>query len=323
MSAPEPNIPRGAADIRKEAGDWLERKDRPDWSEADQRQLDAWLGASPAHLLAYHRIEQAWNQTERLVALRRPGPNRLNGGGVRTIAVKIAAAMVVATAFVAGGAYFLDQPSGRTFETPLGGHEIVTLSDGSRIELNTDTAVNVDMSSGRRMASLEKGEAYFEIAHDASRPFTVKVANHRITVLGTKFRVLDAPGKVEVALLKGRVWFDTDSRDKQQSALLSPGQVLVATARGITVTSQPERALENDLSWRNGLLVFRHTSLLDAAAEYNRYNARKIVIADASIGKLTISGILPTKDLNAFAHMARTFFGLHVSENDREVVLSR
>ena len=246
---------RSAAEIKKEAGDWLERHDRPDWSEVDQRAFDAWLGESPAHLLAYHRIAQAWNQAERLVALRRHGPDRAGSeGGARPTVVKIAAMIVLVTAFVTGGVYFLSPPGGRTFETSLGGHEIVRLSDGSRIELNTNTAVHVDLSAGRRMASLEKGEAYFEIAHDASRPFTVKVANHRITVLGTKFRVLDAPNRVEVALLDGRVWFDTDSKDKQQSALLSPGQVLVATARGITVTSQPARSLANDLSWRNGLL---------------------------------------------------------------------
>jgi transmembrane sensor len=327
MSAPEPKAsPRNAAEIKKEAGDWLERKDRPGWSEADQRELDGWFAESAAHLLAYHRVAEAWKQAERLIALRHPGDIGINDARhARPVLMRIAAAIAITAIFVAGGgAYFFTRSSGQTFETPLGGHEIVTLSDGSHIELNTDTSVHVDLSSGQRMASLEKGEAYFEIAHDASRPFTVKVANHRITVLGTKFRVLDAPNKVEVALLDGRVWFDTEAKDKHpQSALLSPGQVLVATAQGMSVFSQSAPSLESDLSWRNGLLVFRHTSLIDAANEYNRYNARKIVIANASVGKLTISGILPTKDLNAFTHMARTFFDIRVSENDREIVLSR
>jgi transmembrane sensor len=327
MSAPEPNaFPRNAAEIKKEAGDWLERRDRPNWSEADQCEFDAWLVQSAAHLLAYHRVAEAWKQAERLVALRRSDEvRRRDERSARPFLARIAATIAVAAIFVAGGgAYFFTRSSGQNFKTTLGGHEIVTLSDGSHIELNTDTSVHVDLSSDQRMASLENGEAYFEIAHDASRPFTVKVADHRITVLGTKFRVLDAPGKVEVALLDGRVWFDTEAKDKhQQSALLSPGQVLVATAQGMSVTSQSERLLESDLSWRNGLLVFRHTSLFDAANEYNRYNVRKIVIANASVGKLTISGILPTKDLNAFTHMARTFFDIRVNENDQQIVLSR
>jgi transmembrane sensor len=318
--------PRGAAEIKKEAGEWLERKDRPGWNDADQRELDAWFAQSPAHLLAYHRVAEAWKQAERLTALRGPTSVEENAKArPRTMLMRIAAAIAVTAIFAVGaGAYFLARPNGQTFETHLGDHKIFTLSDGSRIELNTNSAVRIDMASGRRMASLEKGEAYFEIAHDSSRPFTVKVANHRITVLGTKFRVRNAPDKVEVALLDGRVWFDTEAKGKHpQSALLSPGQVLVATAQGMSVTSQPPRALENDLSWRNGLLVFRHTSLIDAANEYNRYNARKIVIANASVGKLTISGILPTRDLNAFTHMARTFFDIRISENDRQIVLSR
>jgi transmembrane sensor len=327
MSVPDSNtFPRNAADIKKEAGDWLERKDRSGWSEADESEFDAWLAQSAAHLIAYHRVAEAWKQAERLVALRGPSEVwRNDQRGTKPFLMRVAAAIAITAIFVVGGgAYFLTRSSGQTFETSLGGHKVVALSDGSHIELNTDTFVHVDLSSGQRMASLEKGEAYFEIAHDASRPFTVKVANHRITVLGTRFRVLDAPGKVEVALLDGRVWFDTEAKDKHpQSALLSPGQVLVATAQGMSVTSQSARSLESDLSWRNGLLVFRHISLLDAANEYNRYNARKIVIANASVGKLTISGILPTKDLNAFAHMARTFFDIRVSENDREIVLSR
>lgn len=326
MSVPESKAStRNAADIKKEAGNWLERKDRPGWSEADQREFEAWLAQSAAHLLAYHRVAEAWKQAERLIALRSGDIGGNEANRARPVLKRVAAAIAITAILVAGGgAYFFLRPIGQTFETRLGGHEAFTLSDGSHIELNTDTSVHVDLSSGQRMASLEKGEAYFEIAHDASRPFTVKVSNHRITVLGTRFRVLNMPDRVEVALLDGRVWFDTDTKDKgQQSALLSPGQVLVATAQGMSVTSQPPRALENDLSWRNGVLVFRHTSLLDAANEYNRYNARKIVIANASVGKLTISGILPTKDLNAFTHMARTFFDIRVSENDREIVLSR
>ena len=321
MSVPQP---RSAIDIKREAGEWLERRDRAGWTEADQRELDAWLAASPAHLLAYHRVAQAWKEAERLIALRRPAADRSRFGALRATSVKIAAGVVAAAALVAGSTYYLNQPEGRLFKTAVGEHEIITLRDGSHIELNTDTAVNVDLSSGRRTASLEKGEAYFEIAHDASRPFTVKVGDHRITVLGTKFRVLDAPGKVEVALLDGRIWFDTEaSRKRGQSALMSPGQVLVATAKGISVTSEPVRALANDLSWRDGLLIFRHTSLAQAAREYNRYNARKIVIADAAAGKLTISGVLPTNDLNAFTHMVKTFFDLRVDDEGKQIVITR
>lgn len=322
ISAP----PRSAEIIKQEAGAWLERRDRPDWSANDQHEFDAWLGQSPAHLLAYHRVAEAWKQTERLVVFRRPGPERAKAPGpTRSTIVKFsAAALFLIGVLATGSLYYLNQPTGRSFATALGGHKIITLSDGSRIELNTDTVVTVDMTAGRRMAALEKGEAYFDIAHDASRPFTVKVANRRITVLGTKFRVLGAPGKVEVALLDGRVWFDTEAKGKRaQSALMSPGQVLVATANGIKVTSAPVASLENDLSWRSGMLVFRRTALADAAREYNRYNTKKIVIADSDVAKLTISGILPAKDLNAFTHMTKTFFGLHVQDRGAELVLSR
>src|SRR6185437_13052298 len=95
MSVP---LSRSAIDIKKEAGEWLERRDRAGFNEADQRELDAWLAASPAHLLAYHRVAQAWKEAERLIALRRPAADRSRFGALRATSVKIAAGVVAAAA---------------------------------------------------------------------------------------------------------------------------------------------------------------------------------------------------------------------------------
>ena len=71
------------------------------------------------------------------------------------------------------------------------------------------------------------------------------------------------------------------------------------------------------------MLVFKHTTLADAAAEFNRYNREKLVIADPAAAKLTIDGTFPTNDVGAFTDAAQTIFGLQVKNHGDEIVISR
>lgn len=308
------------------AAEWLERRDRADWSENAQHELDTWLDESTANFLAYHRVATAWGRAERLVALepRQFQPASTDDRSLVRSTLLRAAVLVAAVALIVSvGAGLSLLPDKHTFSTSIGGRQIVRLADGSSVELNTDTVFHTDLGISHRSGWLEKGEAYFDIAHDAGRPFVLTAGHQKITVLGTKFLVRDEPSRLEVAMLDGRVWFESGGDPSARSAVLASGDVLVATADSIAITRETHRQLSGELGWRSGLLVFRNTPLAEAARQYNRYNRQKILVADTSAAKLMISGALPATDTQEFLHIAQKFFGLRVKNYGDEVVISR
>jgi transmembrane sensor len=221
-------------------------------------------------------------------------------------------------------AAYLSSPSEQVYATPLGAHKKIVLADGSQIELNTDTVLRARMTGRERAVTLEKGEAYFQIRHDNSRPFFVTVAGHRVVDLGTKFLVRRDVNRVEVALFEGRARLEpADARVQTKSAVLTPGDVAVATMTSMSVVKKSPQYLASQLPWRHGELIFHFTSLADAAAEFNRYNQRKLVVDDPSVARLQIGGTFGTHDVDLFGHAARDLLGVHVSNRGQEVVISR
>jgi transmembrane sensor len=175
--------------VRAKASEWLvARRMTKIWSDEDQTALDAWLAQSPAHLMAYWRLDAAWGQAQRLTVLRtpereiEPAPKRRNFLRVAGFVSGGVAAIVLADA----GAIFLQTPPAKVYATPVGGHLAVALADGSSIELNTDTILRVAENARGREATLEKGEAYFQIRHDAARPFALSVSGHRVIDLACR-----------------------------------------------------------------------------------------------------------------------------------------
>ena len=317
MSNPELANPN---DIDAQAADWLYRAQFSEWSPADQAELDRWLSASHHHVAAYWRLKAAWQRTETLSALKpldaEKSPSRL--------ALKIAAVIAVVAAMGAGASQFFLNTNERTYRTPVGGHEIISFSDGSKIELNTNTVLRTRMTTSERLIWLEKGEAYFQVKHDPAHPFIVVAGQHRITDLGTKFLVQRDAGNLEVALLEGRVRYVNDADGPNLKAtLLNPGEVITATTSTMFVTHRPKLALAKELSWRKGLLIFDNTPLAEAAGQINRYNRRKVVIADQTVARMTIDGAFPTDSVQAFTDAAQTLFNLRVENRGDEIVISR
>jgi len=316
-----------ARGIQERAVEWIvQRQTDEDWNEADQAALDAWLAETPEHLLAYWRAEDGWNRTELLGALRPFRPNAARQPD-RTRTIWMRRAAVAAVFVILGGvaaSYFAQTPQSaeRTYSTVVGEHKTLALADGSQIEMNTNTVLRANLSGGKRQVVLERGEAYFQIKHDAAHPFTVYASGHRIVDLGTKFLVKTAPNRVEVALVEGRARVDSNG-DSEHSALLKPGDVAVATATSISVIKKTQPTLAKELAWRQGNLVFDNTALADVAAEFNRYNRQKIVISDPKVARLTIVGTFPANDVEAIINTAHEVFGLHAKQENGRIVISR
>jgi transmembrane sensor len=319
------NLTASAKEVRARAAEWvLQKRASEDWSAENQVALDAWLAQSPAHLIAYWRLDDAWDRTNRLAALKRPeAEDRVEVGRKRLPA--IASAFFAAALIGVTSSLYLYASSARdrAYETPLGGHRIVRVADGSQIELNTDTLVHVRESRSGTTVVLDRGEAYFQVKHNATRPFAVIVADHRVTDLGTKFMVRRDTGRLEVAVMEGRVKLEAANSAQTKPALIAAGESAFATARAISVTEKQTQNINDELGWRRGVLVFHHTSLVDAAAEFNRYNGRKIIVADDSTARMTINGTFPMRDVSAFVRLSRAILGLRIDERGGETVISR
>lgn len=322
----EENAPAPALDVDAQAADFLIRRtDVAHWTANDELELEAWLSQSLAHKTAYWRLESVWNRAYRLNALKIQSPQHSFAPPPRrTLLFGIAAAVVTVVALGTSAGFLLLPGSPKTYATPVGGRELIKLSDGSHIELNTNTALRTDFSDGQRRVELIKGEALFQIKHDVAHPFVVTVAGHQVTDLGTTFVVRKDALRLSVALLEGSARLTSAGSAKPaKPVILTPGEEAVATAHDVSITRRPIEDLKTELSWRRGVLVFHHATLLDVAQEYNRYNQQKIVIADSVAGSRVINATLPATDVGAFARMAQNFLGLNVEYRDDEVVISR
>lgn len=319
MSPPD----RATKDIEAQAADWLYRAQFAEWTEYDQAALDAWLSSSHHHVAAYWRLKAAWARAETLSALKpiehEKAERRLSG-----TTLKIAAALVVIAVLGLGAAQLISPNGERIYRTPIGGHEVISFADGSKIELNTDTIVRTRMTTSERLVWLDKGEAFFQVKHDPAHPFIVAAGQHRVTDLGTKFLVNRDSGNLEVALLEGRIRYVNDADSPASKAtLLSPGEVITATTSTMFVSHRPKVALAKELSWRKGLLIFDNTPLAEAAGQINRYNRQKVVIADPQVARMAIDGAFPSNSVQAFTDAAQTLFNLRVENRGDEIVISR
>jgi transmembrane sensor len=318
-----------ARDIEAFAATWLMRREEPDWSAADENELQAWLDQSYAHKAAYWRLESGWRAADRIAAVgsapvaavsrRRPAARKWRWYAV---AASIAGMLIAVPAAlqVFSRAEF-SAPSTMNYETPLGGHEQVALADGSTIELNTATLVRAAVTGNEREVWLEKGEVFFSIRHLAV-PFVVHAGPRVVTVLGTKFSVWRDGDKVRVAVTEGRVLVsDSNRQEPAPTATIARGDMLQAEAESTLVMQDSEAKVERSLSWREGMLQFDQTPLVQAAQEFNRYNRRKLVVTGQA-ATIPIGGSFKTGNAEAFARLLHDAYGLQVEKTPTEIKIS-
>jgi len=315
-----------ASAIDRQAADWASAKRSPkDWSDAHQEELEAWVAQSLAHRVAFLRMDLAWQRAERVAALRAP-MRPIPGASQRSPKMwwRIVIALGLIAVLGASVGKYLETSHVQLIETPKGGQEKITLADGSQIELNTNTALKVNFSARERSVELVRGEAYFEIQHDAARPFSVVVGDRRIVDLGTKFVVRLAPDQIKVSLVEGIASLERiNSNATQRSVILSPGDVALAMADTTQVLKVAAHDLADSLAWRRGSVVFHYQRLDRAVAELNRYGGPQLVIADADSAKLLISGTFLTNKPEDFVGIAHEIFGLRVQRRNDSLILSR
>lgn len=312
-----------SAQIEEQAADWLAKRACVSWSASDEQQLADWLQASTAHKVAFLRLEAAWNQANRLKALgvgMRP-----RGIPVRRYLLPMPLAASFLLVMVLGAVGYLWPFGGPSYQSAVGATVAVPMSDGSKVTLNTDSQIRIAVTATQRRVNLRRGEAFFEVAQDPSRPFIVVVdGNCKIVALGTKFSVWREASEVRVAVTEGRVRVersDGEARD-EPSAEVAAGSVAHAGDAGVLVQQKRLSEVEEDLSWRRGFLFFHDVPLTEAVAEFNRYNREKIVIGSPAVAAVRIGGNFRATNVAGFVRLLQDGFSIHAERHDAQIVLT-
>lgn len=357
------------------ASAWLARRDSGEWSERDQRALDAWLQESTARRVAYLRLQAAWRQSGRLKALGAgvPAgviPERAKWGVPSTASCDaaledvadrrtephthliasqhdiprhfkhpasvqgrsrffrygtVACVALVLGLFAIGWQHYaaVDRAS---YRTAIGGLQDIPLPDGSVITLSSDSRVTVRFSRSERRIDLLQGEAFFKVAKDAERPFVVGAGDHRAIAVGTRYDVRRDAGDLRVIVTRGVVRLESDNGPggrRQPTTLLPAGSIALATDSSVAVSSVPVQQAEELVSWRSGFISLHDTPLAAAVAEFNRYNQRRIVIGDASIGTLRVGGNFRWSNADSFVRLLELGFPVRAVRSENMIVLKR
>ena len=309
----------GAEAIETAAADWLARQDSGHWTAQDRQALEDWLQASTAHRIAYLRLGAAWRGADRLSELPGTSAATQRRPWERFSLRRIAAGLALVCGAALFAAFHGSPAPPQNYATAVGESRTLALSDGSRLTLNTGTRLRAAVKAGTRKVWLDAGEAYFDIAHDAAHPFVVEAGTSRITVLGTRFVVRREGDVVQVAVVEGKVRV---AQAGQQAVLLANDTVL-ADARLITTGRKTPAQLAHLLSWREGRLVIDQLTLAQAAQEFNRYNHRKLVIADPALSGMVIGGSFAPENIDGFARLLQQGFGLRVDSRADQIIISR
>lgn len=292
----------GKTAVRDEAAAWFVRLQEPNVSVEQRRRFDAWLNEHPQHREEFQLLQGLWTAadllpTSRLKALAETPPTRRERRPLLRYAL---AASVMAVALGLGLFSGLNHPSGyrAEFVTALGERRHVALSDGSVIDLNSRSRLQVRYEQDRRVIELSAGEAMFNVAHDASRPFIVEAGSGKVTVTGTRFDVRRDATHTRVAVEQGTVRVQASAAPDHEFINLTAGLGTSVDAQGKVLPAYAVNPAQLT-AWRNGKLVFNNASLGEVAAEVSRYRDKPLIVSQPGVASLRLTSVFKSDDTDA------------------------
>lgn len=313
---------------------WRQRLDEGECSVDDEAELEVWLQVDERHQFAFEQMGQVVGVFDQHAAspellgarrallrrVHREARGRWTGSassrGMPTR--RMAAAMLAASLLLGAGVWSM-AGRGEVYKTGLGERRVIILDDGSVLSLDAMSRVSVRYSKAERRLGLQRGQARFDVAHDASRPFSVTARNHKVVATGTAFNIDLLAPVMRVTLIEGRVLVLPEGAPvllpkppKTEKAVeLRSGQVLVArTNRDVDLVSSAD--LNQATSWQQGQLAFTREPLGQAVERVNRYTDQKITIGDAEAARILLSGTFNAGDAKAFLEAVGEFLPVRV-----------
>jgi transmembrane sensor len=336
MSRPDLTLIDGGDSIDQQATRWFVRLRADDVSEADRQAWRQWLQASQAHRDAYAQVEALWSSFGDFAAAPELGARIADATRTATPAPprratvarrRWPAAMAATVALLAVGAFVAlryTAPAEAAYRTAVGERRSVQLDDGTRVDLDAGTQLSVRYDRDGRRVTLEQGRAFFQVAKDAARPFDVVTDAGGVRALGTQFEVSQVAGAADVALYEGSVELRARSGTRSPSrrlGVLVPGQQARLSGDRMQMRAALVAAGSRP-GWLSGSLVFNDTPLSEAVAEFNRYSANRVVLADPALGAQRVSGVFRGDDVDGFIGALGEVYGIpeHHTANGTHVL---
>ena len=320
-------LPR-AEQTEREASAWFARLGADDVTAEDRAQFELWRDAHPYHAKVFDELSATWQE----IAKSGPLVRAVNFGQSMNAAARpatrrrllLGAAAASIAMLVVGVAWNLYRQKEETrFQTAVGEQAAIALPDGSSFDLNTNSRVGVDYSARSRVIHLERGEAYFKVAHDTQRPFWVRAGDYWVRAVGTAFNVYLRPSGVEVTVSEGTVSVvnateqdtpPTDPSVTQSAAAVTAGEQADARGHAKVIHELNSTQLNRLLAWRKSSLYFQDQPLGDVVNELMRYTTLKIELSDEALRQLPVGGTFQTspEGAEALLTMLRDGFGASI-----------
>ncbi|VVO88270.1 hypothetical protein PS862_02200 [Pseudomonas fluorescens] len=292
----------GQTTVRDEAARWFVRLQEPAVDVEERRRFERWLNEHPQHRDEFQLIEGLWTAADLLPAARLQALCEAPAarGKRRPLLRYAVAAGVLAVAVGLGLFSHLNQSASYTaeFSTTLGERQQVALPDGSVIDLNSRSRVQVRYEHDRRRIELTQGEAMFSVEHDSDRPFVVEAGSGKVTVTGTRFDVRRSASETRVVVEQGTV--KVQGRDAADHDFIS-----LTAGLGTRVDTQGKVAAAYAVNpaeltaWRSGKLVFNNASLRDVAEEVSRYREKPLTVGNDKVGNLRLTSVFKSDNTDA------------------------
>jgi transmembrane sensor len=327
--------------IQAQASEWLAKLDGGEPTPTELSEFSVWLDADTAHRQAMDEMIEFWGDMNVLTQIVLPREKQRNRT-VKTLTLLrwrsgIAALLLVVVALWLIPQYQNSEPL--VYTTKVGEQQTIKLPDHTTVFLNTNSRIEVNYSAQRRGVTLVRGEAHFDVFHQPAKPFEVTAGSGLVRAIGTAFSVQISAINIEVLVTEGVVEIDTLPAVVKQASQtsahgLTPVTVNVEVAKrivvgdtlqvkaGSMVTFDGEqieqvkllvkRQIEEKLSWRQGLLVFKNESLQQIVDEVSRYTELEIIIPERKSRELKVGGIFKVGDTEAMFEALREGFGIHV-----------
>ena len=296
----------------QQALDWWTRL-RGDHVTAQQRNTFELWRADPLNANAYQNVETLWKLLEqpahavRRHERRKPVPRRAIYAAAACLVLAFATVMLMTPPMSTWGS---------DYATATGQQQDITLADGSQLHLDSDSAVDITLTSDERRVNLLRGRVFLDVSHDG-RPFVVRAGNTRVKVLGTAFSVSHGSAEDEVTLLRGRVEVMAGGRHQP----LQPGEQLKVISGQI----QAPLAVDADrlLAWRDGQLRVRNAPLREVLDELMRYQGGRVIWLDDQAAQRPISASFNLKQIDSAIDALITTQKLRATSLTRRILIVR
>ena len=311
--------------VAAEAYAWFAQLDSGNVSAADRAAFKEWINRSPRHAAEFKAVVALSDDLGLLSELFEPLLQEAEPKADRPLYRPLFASLAALTVVVAIGAFvyaqfFSVQASREFYSTGIGEYQTVELADGSVVKLNTATTIEVTYSKDRREVRLAKGEAYFDVVSDTTKPFLVYAGDALAQAVGTAFSLRLYESGTELIVTEGKVAFANlqDSDMTENGVAISDGEIkgsevtanrpiLVGEGHGASSnvaqgrmqpTKLPVNAQQRRLSWTEGLFDFSDTPLPEVVREVSRHTTLQIEIADPELNNVNFGGVFRIGDVD-------------------------